>query len=87
MQVGQVRRCTIHLKVSEEVMSQEAFSLTVGVVFLLIALGHLLRVVFGVSFVVYDIPVPMWASIVAVVFTGFLSYEGFHFARKAPPRA
>jgi hypothetical protein len=53
-----------------------------------LALGHLLRVVFGVSFVVQDIPIPIpvWASGVAVVITGFLSYEGFHFARKSPPK-
>jgi hypothetical protein len=64
-------------------MSQKAFSLTAGVLFLLIALGHLLRVVFGVSFVVHDIPIPIWASLVAAVVMGFLSYEGFHFARKS----
>jgi hypothetical protein len=51
-----------------------------------LALGHLLRVVFGVSFVVQDIPIPVWASGVAVVITGFLSYEGFHFSRKSPPK-
>jgi hypothetical protein len=68
-------------------MSQRSYTLIAGVIFLLIALGHFLRVVFGVSFVVYDINIPMWASIIAVVVMGFLSYEGFHFARKAPPRA
>ena len=67
-------------------MSQHAFSLTAGIVFLLIALGHLLRIVFGVPFVVQDIPIPLWASVVAVVITGFLSYEGFHFAWKSPPK-
>jgi len=68
-------------------MSQRTFSITAAVVFLLIAVGHLLRVIFGVSFVVHGIPVPMWASLIATVFTGFLAYEGFHFARKSPPRA
>lgn len=67
-------------------MSQNAFALTAGVIFLLIALGHLLRVVFGVSFVVQDIAVPMWASLVALVITGYLAYEGFHVARKTPPK-
>ena len=33
-------------------MSQKVFSLTAGAVFLLIALGHILRVVFGLAFVV-----------------------------------
>jgi uncharacterized protein YacL len=68
-------------------MSQRSYALIAGVVFLLIALGHLLRVVYGVSFVVYDIPIPMWASLVAVVVMGFLAYEGFHFALKSPPKA
>jgi uncharacterized protein YacL len=67
-------------------MSQYAFSLTVGIVFLLIAFGHLLRIVFGMPVVVQDIPIPLWASLIAVVITGFLSYEGFHFARKSPPK-
>jgi hypothetical protein len=46
------------------------------------SLCHLARVVFGVSFVVQEIAVPMWASVVAVVITGYLAYEGFHFSRK-----
>ena len=33
-------------------MSQRTFSLIVGVVFLLIAVGHLVRVVLGATFVV-----------------------------------
>jgi hypothetical protein len=68
-------------------MSERAFSLTVGIVFLLIAVAHLLRIVFDAPVVVQDVAIPLWASGVAVVVTGFLSYEGFHFARKVPPRA
>ncbi|MEK7407403.1 MAG: hypothetical protein AAB225_20190 [Acidobacteriota bacterium] len=65
-------------------MSQKAFSLIAGIIFLLIALGHILRIAFGVSFVVQDIPVPMWASGIAVVLMGYLAYQGFRFARKSP---
>lgn len=65
-------------------MSEHAFSLTVGIVFLLIALAHLLRILIGAPVVVLDIPIPVWASGIAVVITGFLSYEGFHFARTSP---
>jgi hypothetical protein len=64
-------------------MNQHAFELTAAAVFLLIAIGHVLRVIFGVSFVVYDIPVPMWASGIAVVIMGYLAFEGFRLARKA----
>ena len=67
-------------------MSQYAFSLTAAIVFLLIALGHVLRVLFRVTFVVYEIPVPMWASGIAVVVMGFLAYEGFRLAGKSHVR-
>jgi len=67
-------------------VSEKGFSLTVGIVFLLIALGHLVRILFGVPFVVSDISIPIWPSLVAILVTGFLSYEGFHFARKSGPK-
>ena len=67
-------------------MSEHAFSLTAGIIFLLIALGHLARIVFGVPFVVQDIAVPLWMSGIAVVIAGFLSYEGFYFARRPGPK-
>jgi hypothetical protein len=68
-------------------MSEKSYELIAGVIFLLIAVGHLFRVVFGVSFVVYDISIPMWASFVAVVVMGMLAYEGIHLARKSPPKS
>ncbi len=63
-------------------MSEKAFSLAAAIVFLLIALGHLVRIVFGVPFVVLNVSIPIWPSVVAVVIAGFLAYEGFHFARR-----
>ncbi len=64
-------------------MSQRIFLLSAGVVFGLIALGHVLRIVLGWSFMVQDLAVPMWASGLAVVILGYLAYEGFRLARKA----
>ena len=64
-------------------MSQRTFSLIASLVFGLIALGHVLRIVFNLSFVVQDISVPMWASGIAVVIMGYLAYEGFRLARKS----
>jgi hypothetical protein len=64
-------------------MSQRTFSLIAGVVFGLIALGHVLRIVFGWSFTIQDFSVPMWASWIAVVIVGYLAYEGFRLARKS----
>ena len=65
-------------------MSQRTFSLIAGVVFLLIALGHVLRIVLGWSVMVQDLSVPMWASGLAIVIMGYLAYEGFRLARKFP---
>ena len=67
-------------------MSERAVSLTVGIIFLLIALAHLVRLVFGAPFVIQGVSIPFWGSRMAAVVTDFLSYEGFHFARKAPPK-
>jgi threonine/homoserine/homoserine lactone efflux protein len=68
-------------------MSPKAFALVAGVVFGLIALGHVLRIVFGMSFMVQDFSVPMWASGLAVVIMGYLAYEGFRLARKSSSAA
>ena len=64
-------------------MSQRTFSLIAGVVFGLIALGHVLRIILGWSIVVQDLPVPMWASWIAVIVMGYLAYEGLRLARKS----
>jgi hypothetical protein len=68
-------------------MDEKLYVVIAGIIFLLIAVGHVLRVIAGVPFVVYDVPVPMWASLVVAGILAFLSYEGFHLARKSPPRA
>ena len=48
-------RCTTMVEAD---MSQRTFSLTAGVVFGLIALGHVLRIVLGWSFMVQDFSLP-----------------------------
>ena len=68
-------------------MSQHAYLLVAGPVFGLIALGHVARLIFRVSFVVQDISIPMWGSAFAVVVMGFLAYQGFRLARKSPSGA
>lgn len=65
-------------------MSQHVFPLVAGAVFGLIALGHLLRIVFAASLIVSGISVPMWASVIAVVVMAYLAYVGFRLAKKSP---
>jgi hypothetical protein len=62
-------------------MNQRTFALVCAVVFLLIALAHVVRVVLQSSVIVQGFSVPMWASVVAAVFMAYLSFEGFRLAR------
>ncbi len=67
----------------EVAMSQKTFSLVAGVLFLLITLGHMLRIAFDASMVVQNISIPMWASWIALFVTGLLAYERFQGSRKS----
>ena len=62
-------------------MSQRTYTVTAAVVFLLITLGHLLRVVSGGTLVIEGIAVPMWASVLAAAVMGYLAYEGLRLGR------
>jgi hypothetical protein len=64
-------------------MSQKTFSLVAGVFFLLVAVGHVVRITSGASVVIQDTPVPMWASWIAFVVTGYLAYQGITLAQKS----
>jgi hypothetical protein len=64
-------------------MNRKTFSVVASVIFLLIALGHALRLVFGWHAVVNIWAVPMWASWVALVISLYLASEGLSLARKA----
>ncbi len=62
-------------------MSERAYLLIVSVVFLLIAIAQAFSLI-----VLPRLGTPAWPSLIAVVVAVFLSYEGFHFARKVPPK-
>jgi hypothetical protein len=68
------------------VMSRKTFSRTVGAVFTLVAIGHLLRIAFGASLVIQSTSIPMWVSWVAFIVAGFLAYEGFRLGQGSLPR-
>ena len=64
-------------------MSQRMFSVTTGVIFALIALGHILRVVFALEWTVQDRAIPMWASWVAALIATYLASQGFRLGKKS----
>ena len=64
-------------------MSQKTFSLVAGVIFLVIALMHVLRLVLKWEAAVNGRTMPMlWASWAAIVVAGYLAYEGFRLSRR-----
>lgn len=52
----------------------------VGLIFLVVALVHLLRIAFGVDLILGSATVPLWLSWLGVIIPGYLSYSSFHFA-------
>ena len=62
-------------------MSQKTYLKTAGVVFLIIAVLHLLRLVLGWSAVFEGWNVPQWLSAGALVVAGYLAYEGFRLSK------
>lgn len=64
------------------IMKKKTFFITVGIVFLIVALVHLKRSVFGWDFIIKNWEVPLWVSWIAVVGIGFLSYHAFKFWKK-----
>jgi hypothetical protein len=65
-------------------MTHKTFSLVASVIFLLIALGHLSRLVFKVSVLLGGWTVPFWVNGVALLVFAYLAYQGFLLAKKSP---
>jgi len=57
-------------------MSQKAFSLVAGLIFLLVAVAHLLRLLLRWGVILNGWTVPMWVSLIAFVVAAFLAFEG-----------
>jgi len=64
-------------------MSQKIFSLVAGLIFLLIAVMHVLRLAFTWEVVLNGWSVPMWVSVVAIVIAAYLAFEGLKPARRS----
>jgi hypothetical protein len=58
-------------------MQQTAYNTITAVLFLVVALVHLLRVIFGWPAQIGGVTVPMWASWLALVVAAALTYFGF----------
>jgi hypothetical protein len=67
-------------------MSRRAYLLITAIIFSLIALLHLVRIIFGWSATLGSWNVPMWLSWVALIVTGALAYFGFSLAMQSSRR-
>lgn len=63
-------------------MGEKHFTFVTGLIFLLIAILHVLRLVYGWKAVIGGWMVPMWLSWVALVIAAYLAYTGFRLSKK-----
>jgi len=64
-------------------MNQRSFSLLAGIIFIIIALLHLLRIIYGWDPVVEGWTVPKLLSWIALIVSGYFGYEGLRLAVKS----
>ncbi len=69
-----------HTKVPVRSPSEHRLLQIAGLIFLIIALMHLLRLAFGWQLILGSFEVPLWLSWFGVIVAGYLSYGSFHFA-------
>ncbi len=62
-------------------MDQKTFSLISGFIFLLIAILHVLRIVYALDAVIGGWEVPKWISWVAIAAGVYLGYEGLRLSK------
>jgi len=57
-------------------MKQKTYLLTVGIVFTIVAIAHLVRLIFGWEVLIDTWALPVWFSAV-FIFIGYLAFEAF----------
>jgi hypothetical protein len=58
-------------------MDQKAYNAITAALFLIMAVLHLLRIIFGWPAQIGGLGIPPWASWIALIVTGALTYFGF----------
>jgi len=58
-------------------MTQKQFNLVTGTIFAVIAVLHLLRLIYHWNALIANRPVPLGASVVALLVAGYLAWQGF----------
>lgn len=63
-------------------MTTRTYTVTTGVIFLLVAVLHLLRLVWQWEVTIGGWHAPAWVSVISVLVAGFLSFQGFRLYRQ-----
>ena len=63
-------------------MNRRSYCVITGIIFVAIALVHLLRIFYGWRVVVGASTIPDWISWIALVVAGYLGYEGLKLGRR-----
>jgi len=71
-----------HLKSPVHAPSEKKLLNIAGIVFLIVAVVHFLRLLTGWTLIVGDLAVPLWLSWFGVVVALYLSYASLHFAMR-----
>lgn len=58
-------------------MTVRNYAITSSIIFFLVAVMHLFRLILQWNVMIGGWNVPMWASLIAVLVAGFLSFAGF----------
>jgi len=64
-------------------MKRKTFFSISAAIFFLIAILHVLRLIYGWEAVIGNWEVPFWVSWIALIIAGYVSYQGFQFSKKA----
>ena len=63
-------------------MKQKTYNIISGVIFLVVATLHLVRIIYGWQILVGDsFAIPFWISWVGFIAAGILAYFGFKFSK------
>lgn len=63
-------------------MKQDTFNRAAGIIFLIIALLHLARLIYGWEAAIVGVSIPMWASVLAVAIAGYLGSYGLQLSKR-----
>jgi hypothetical protein len=64
-------------------MNQKTFSLVAGLIFLLVAVMHALRLAFRWEVVLNGWVVPLWVIAVGILITAYLAFESLKLSRRS----